>query len=248
MTIAGKTFTVTEAGSVPQPSGDYVFFAVIADTTGPNNSVWQSSMSLCNMSSSQSNAVLTYQYKSDKSVVRNVVIPPFGLVEWADTPVDLFNVSGKSSGVVTIEVDMLTLVAVRTFNSSVDGTFGQSLPGVSASQSMSYGQLGILSPIRRTPDFRTNIGVINSSDTPCTVNIHIVNKDGYLIGTTLTLNLAAREWKQISAALEKAGIDYVNGAYAVVELQSAGATVWAYATVIDNATGDPTALRMEIVE
>ena len=44
--------------------------------------------------------------------------------------------------------------------------------------------------------------------------------------------------------LGKAGIDYAPLAYAVMEVNKTGATVWAYATVIDNATGDQTGLPL----
>ena len=55
------------------------------------------------------------------------------------------------------------------------------------------------------------------------------------------------EWKQVNDILGKAGIEYASLAYAVMTVNKVGATVWAYATVIDNATGDPTGLSL-IVE
>lgn len=247
LTIAGKTFTVTQSGnSTPPPAGDFTHYAVIAHTTGANNSVWQSSMSITNVSASQANTTLTYQYKSDKSVVRNVTVPPFGLVEWADATADLFNLGGKSSGVVTIEVDTNVLVAVRTFNSSADGTFGQSLPGATSSQSLAYGQFGNIGPVRRTPNFRTNIGVINTGSIDCSAIVYFVDGDGYYLGNVLSFNLAPGGWKQTNGALKAAGIDEAEGVYAVVEVQTEGAEVWSYGTVIDNSSGDPTALQMAI--
>ena len=49
-------------------------------------------------------------------------------------------------------------------------------------------------------------------------------------------------------AIAAAGISFANGLYAVIQLETPGAMVWAYGTVIDNASGDPTALEMAIVE
>ena len=64
-------------------------------------------------------------------------------------------------------------------------------------------------------------------------------------GTLLvTVNLLPGEWMQRNDILGKAGIDYAPLAYAVMEVNKTGATVWAYATVIDNATGDPTGLPL----
>jgi len=177
-----------------------------------------------------------------------MTIPPYGLAEWMDAPVDLFRVGGKSSGVVTIESDSRLLIAVRTFNSSVDGTFGQSLPGVSTSVSMNDSQYGIISPVRKTSQFRTNIGVINTGSRTCTVDLVFGDSTGFIIGNTITINLAPGEWKQVNEALKKAGISRANAAVVLLQIRTAGAEVWAYGSVIDNSSGDPTALQMAIFD
>jgi hypothetical protein len=220
---------------------------VLAHTTGANDSVWSSSLSMCNVSDDYAHATLTYRYGST-TAVRNVIVAPFGLAEWTDAPVDLFSVGGKSSGVVQIESDARLLVAVRTFNSSPDGTFGQSLPGVSSSVSMTSSQFGIISPVRKTPQFRTNIGVVNTGSKSCTVTVIFGDTEGWVIGDPLTFNLGAGEWKQTNEALKKAGISSADAAVALVRLETAGAEVWAYGTVIDNSSGDPTALSMAIFD
>ena len=249
ITIAGKTFTVSQSASGgSSSSGDNTYYAVIAHTTGSNDSVWKSSLSACNVSDASASVVLTYHYGSNNRVVRNAVISPYGLAEWTDAPVDLFNVGGKSSGVVTIESDAQLLVAVRTFNSSVDGTFGQSLPGVSSSVSMTSSQFGIISPVRRTFQFRTNIGVINTGNKSCTVTVLFGDTEGWVIGDPITFSLAPGEWKQTNEALKKAGIGRADAAVALVQLNTAGAEVWAYGTVIDNSSGDPTALGVAIFD
>lgn len=249
MTIAGKTFTVSQSGaSSPPPSGDSTHFAVIAHTTGAANSIWQSSLSITNISPDPTQATLTYRYKPDAWVIRNVTIPPFGLVEWADAAVDLFGLGGKTSGVVDIEANGSVLVAARTFNSSPAGTFGQSLPGATLSESLSYGEYGNINPVRQTQHFRTNIGVINTGTINCSVILYFVNAGGYIIGDVLGLNLAPGEWKQVNEALNAAGLSEADGAYAVLEVRTPGGRVWAYGTVIDNLSGDPTALQMTVEE
>jgi subtilisin family serine protease len=246
---AGKTFTITQSGSTgggSGSSGDSTYFAVVAHTTGANNSVWKSSLSICNVSSSNATVKMTYRYGGGGRVVRNATIAPLGLAEWTDAPVDLFNVGGKSSGVVTIESSAQLLVAVRTFNSSVDGTFGQSMPGVTSSVSMTDSQFGLISPVRRTPQFRTNIGVINTGSKSCTVTVTFGNTNGYVIGNTVTINLGVGEWKQVNEALKKAGVSRADAAVALLRVETAGAEVWAYGTVVDNSSGDPTALGVAI--
>lgn len=248
---ANKTYTITQSGSSgggSGSSGDNNYLAVIAHTTGANNSVWKSSLSLCNVSTSTASVKLTYRYGSSGVVVRNTTIASYGLAEWTDAPVDLFNVGGKSSGVVTIESSQRLQVAVRTFNTSPDGTFGQSLPGVSSAVSMTSSQFGVLSPVRRTWQFRTNVGFINTGSKSCTVTIFFGNNNGYVIGEQLSITLAPGEWKQVNEALKKAGISNANSAIGFVQVATPGATVWAYATVVDNSSGDPTALGLAIYD
>jgi subtilisin family serine protease len=247
---AGITFNITQSGSSggSSSSGDFTYLAVVAHTTGSNNSVWKSSLSMCNVSSSNASVKLTYRYGSSGVVTRNATIAPYGLASWTDAPVDLFNVGGKSSGVVTIESNARLQVAVRTFNTSGGGTFGQSMPGVSSVVSMTSAQFGIISPVKRTSQFRTNIGVINTGNKSCTVTVFFGNTNGYVIGDTLTITLAPGQWKQVNEALKKAGISQANAAMAVVEVKTAGATAWAYATVVDNSSGDPTALAVVIYD
>ena len=206
--------------------------------------MWVSSMSLCNLSSSRADAVLTYQYGNGQSVEEPVSVPAKGIVEWQDTASDLFGVTRNSSGIVDIVVDAPLQVAVRTFNSSDIGTFGQSLPGVTVEQSMTQGETGTISPVKRTPEFRTNIGFINTGTVGCSVETIFMDGNGSQIGHALTVSLQPGQWKQKNDMLGSAGIDFAPIAYAVITVDQAGAKVWAYATVIDNATGDPTGLPL----
>jgi hypothetical protein len=201
-------------------------------------------MSLCNLSSVRADAYLTYQYGNGHSVQELVSVPANGIVEWLDTASDLFGVTGDSSGVVEIQVDAPLQVAVRTFNSSDIGTFGQSLPGVTIEQSMTQGETGTISPVKKTPEFRTNIGFINTGQIACTVDTVFFDGNGSQIGNPVPVGLPPGEWKQINNILGKAGIDYAPIASAVITVRTADSKVWAYATVIDNATGDPTGLPL----
>ena len=79
--------------------------------------------------------------------------------------------------------------------------------------------------------------------------MYFVDKDGYFAGEYyIAVDLSPGGWYQINEAISEAGIDYADGVKAVIDLQTPGAQVWAYGTVIDNSSGDPTALQMEIVE
>ena len=141
--IADATFSVTQYGASQPPAGDHTYYAVVAHTPGENDSMWTSSLSLCSFSSAPSGVMLTYHYGHSSSVVRNVTIPAYGILEYDDVTAGLFNVGGNSSGVVTIESATPIMAAVRTYNSGDTGTFGQSLPGVASSMSITESQTEI---------------------------------------------------------------------------------------------------------
>jgi hypothetical protein len=58
----------------------------------------------------------------------------------------------------------------------------------------------------------------------------------------VTLNVTAGKWVQRDDIFAAAGVASADIAYATVDVTEAGAKVWAYASVIDNTTGDPTTI------
>jgi hypothetical protein len=139
------------------------------------------------------------------------------------------------------------IVTARTFNDVSGGTFGQFLPGLEVDRSIEADELGILSQIKRTDVFRTNIGFTNYGEDPCEVRIRLYGEDGAQKGSDLLVaDIPAGGWKQLNRVFQAAGVDSCPIGYATVEVLTTGCQLWAYASVVDNSSGDPTTVPVAI--
>jgi len=120
----------------------------------------------------------------------------------------------------------------RTYNDGNAGSYGQSLPGLLSSR---YGittfESGMLIGLEESADYRTNVGLVNTGTASTSVSIRIYRQDGTILDS-FSVDLEARSMEQFSAA----------GAYGTVrnariEISSQGGVI-AYASVVDNKTGD----------
>lgn len=65
---------------------------------------------------------------------------------------------------------------------------------------------------------------------------------GFEVGGSKTLTAAGSRWAQQYEIFANVGAGSNDIAYATVEVQTPGGQVWAYASVVDTATGDPTTI------
>lgn len=125
----------------------------------------------------------------------------------------------------------------RTYNDSDSGTFGQSLPGLLTSRSgITTFEDGMLIGLEESADYRTNLGLVNTGTTSASVTLRIYSQNGTLIDSH-SIDLEPRGTTQVSA----------SGAYGTVrngrvEVSCFECLVLAYASVVDNHTGDATTM------
>jgi len=148
---------------------------------------------------------------------------------------------------VAITADGPVVATARTFNNAATGTFGQYLPGLDASSAIAAGSSGLVSQIKSTEAFRTNVGFTNYSDAPCDVVVTLHGADGGELGNPVTVSgIPAGGWKQVNRVFQAAGVSECPIGYAVVSPVTPGCLVWAYASVVDNGSGDPTTIPVSV--
>ena len=232
LTIAGRTFTVTQAGkSAEPPAGNngYRYLAVgVLHSRGAAGTEWRSTLTVCNPNPGSANITVIYRGTKGEEVTLDRNIVAGGIREWDDPVPGLFGTSGDSTGMVEITSNQPLEVSVRTYNYTEGGTFGQTLPGVSVKDSLSRGETAILSPLKRTGSFRTNIGAINTGDITCSVMLSFMSVDGQKIGSHLWLDAEPGGWKQVNDALGRVGLNDVDCAYAIVEASPNCESAWVY--------------------
>jgi len=244
MTIAGHTFTVTQAGG--GGGGTYTYqVAGIAHAGGAGGSVWRSTLCVTNRSGSRADLTLGYRMGSS-AVTRTHQLQSGWIKEWADVAVSLFDQIGSTSGSIEIVSNVPIIVVARTYNEAPDGTFGQGMPGNGDSATLAYGQLGVLPQLKKTTAFRTNVGLMNHGVTACNVRIKLFSETGSQLGSTINTSVPAKQWEQINDVFDEAGVGECQIGFATIEILTAGGKIWAYGSVVDNGTGDPTTIPLFI--
>jgi hypothetical protein len=133
-------------------------------------------------------------------------------------------------------------VTSRTYNQTDNGTYGQFVPGIPEYEAILYGGearlVQLTYDLETTTGYRTNIGFLNAVNMPITIEIKLFDSPGTLLGT-LTYTLRPFEFKQIDKIFRNVTSNAVADGYAILRTTTPDGRFFAYASVIDNATGDP---------
>jgi len=137
----------------------------------------------------------------------------------------------------------------RTYN-QVDPThsYGQNYDGQDPDASLlSAGQSAWLPLLAQNAGFRCNIAITNTGASTASVTLALYDGNGTLLwsGNTESSAIAAGGFIQYLTPFQKyGGRNNLEHAYAKVTVNS-GSGIIAWASVVDNATGDPTTIFMK---
>lgn len=151
-----------------------------------------------------------------------------------------FGFAGTSALRITA-TDGGILATSRTYNDDPGGTYGQTVPAVAGSDAFGFGRDATLIQLSRSADpsagFRTNIGFINTVGSSTAIEVDVYEADGTHLGS-ITRNLPPFGHRQINDVFHAVGADNVPDGYAIVGTPSEDGRFIAYASVVDNGSGD----------
>jgi len=104
------------------------------------------------------------------------------------------------------------------------------------------GLMGVLSALRGGSSYRTNIGLVNFGSESCSAHVAVHDAEGQTAADWGWIELERTEWRQVNRAIPSE----LEVAYATVEPEP-GCPIWAYASVIEEGTGDPVTVSLERV-
>ncbi|MBW2425364.1 MAG: hypothetical protein JRG86_14015, partial [Deltaproteobacteria bacterium] len=216
------------------------WIAAAAHATGENDSLWRTDLSLLNRSGAQATAEV--RYRGDDGAARNtMIVLQTGTQRLLEDVVAQLGVAGGGS--LQVFSDQPVLVSSRTYNASDEGTFGQFLDGVQSTHMAETGQTVWLSRLQQNEAYRTNVGLVNTGELDATVKVELFDAAGTRLASRRR-TLAPYQRLQLQEPFSRiAGRDDLDAAYASVTVE-AGEGIIAYASVIDNATNDPTTVPM----
>jgi len=234
--------TVTAA---PSCTAYRYLVAGVASNPGAAGTNWKSFLSLANPGQGAVVASLVYRHDAGSAGV-SASVPAGGVVGWDDVVSQLFVVTPPSAGAVEVCADHEIVVQARTYNDTPNGTYGQFLPGVSPAELIGPTATGLLGQLRGSAGFRTNVGFVNPGSEACQVRVTLHGPDGSALGSPVSATVPAGSWHQVNDVFDRADADETDLATATVEVLTAGGLVWAYGSVIDGASGDPTTIPMAV--
>jgi M6 family metalloprotease-like protein len=245
ITVAGQTFTINQ--SAEGPSYAYSYWLPVANhVSGLNQSQWRSDLGLLNTGSVTANVQL--KFFGSSVVSSTTYVSPQAQSILTDI-VDQLNASG--SGPIEVLSDQPLKVTTRTYNlvSSgascyPNGTQGQAYPVVASGDGLGAGQSAYLAGLTENASYRCNIGVVNTGTQSATVLVELFDGAGRNLAS-YTVSLASGQWVQPAQPfLNVAGQTAMDRGYARITAQT-GSGVFAFASVIDNITNDPTPVTMQ---
>jgi uncharacterized repeat protein (TIGR01451 family) len=139
--------------------------------------------------------------------------------------------------------NILTFAASRTYNTTLNGTFGQYIPAVPFAAFVGRGAdpskstILSLQQIAQSPAYRTNLGLVEGSGDPASVLISVFGDNGQKL-TEFTQDLKGGQHIQLNSILAEKNVQVTDGRIEV-KVTSAVGKVTAYASVLDNQTNDP---------
>ena len=239
-TSGQRSFTVV-------PVGYRAWLAVGSHAGGANNSQWRSDLGITNPNSSIASYEVRF-YGSDGILTSTAFVTANGQSILQDVVGQL---GGSGSGAIEVRADQPVRVTGRTYNlvaSSAGcfptGTLGQDYVGFKAEDGLATGQTAILGQLTENTAYRTNIGLTNAGSGNATTSVTLYDGAGTLL-TSYTVSLTPGEWKQENQPFKKrAGLTNMQRGWAKITV-TAGSGVYAYASVIDNITNDPTTIPMQ---
>jgi len=176
----------------------------------------------------------------------SVQIPPLATLAWNDVLVDLLALP-NGNGSLAISGDAVVAWA-RTYNDDPNGTFGQFIPAFGLDDTLTPGREGYLLGVSDSRDgtgFRTNVGFMNVGTADADVVVVARTRSGDLGKKTWTVPAgSALRVNRILGQLQ--AINTMDPVFLHMETSSADAAVFAWASLVDNVTGDAVYLPVVI--
>jgi hypothetical protein len=243
-TYAGAgVFLVSATGT----ADNELFVGTGAHKVGFNNVNWRTDLEIQNPGPGNATYVLALLIRdadnSSPAFQAQFTLDWGRTVRYTDVLATVFGLSDGAAALRVTPMKGTIIVNSRTYNQLPSGTYGQFVPAIPRSEAIAWGQDARLIGLSHDPSlaagYRTNIGLVNLSPAPITVEVDFYLGAGGFLGT-LSYDLLPFEFIQTDKAFEKVTQDRVDDGYVSVKTTTGGAKFLAYASVIDNITGDPT--------
>ena len=225
-----------------------IYVPAAAHTAGLLGSVWRTDIDINNRGTTQSSYTVELLESGKANATpksSSFALDPGMSALYPDVVQSLFQFNG--TGALRIRAaDGDLLVSSVTSNAAGGGHFGAYAAGLDDALATGENQEVRLIHLSNSATSRTNVGVVNASGAPITVDIALVRADGVPVGQRSLVLLPYSHLQQndifnhlTTVSVTALALANIEDAYAVVHSSTPGARFFAYASVVDNATGSP---------
>ena len=238
---SGRLFTI---GDPAVEEAERLLVPAVAHLDGAGGTPWRTDLAVLNPAAEDA-AMTLILHRDGPELSVEASLSAGSSTEWRDVLVDLFGLGGDAQVAGTLEIlsDVPVVATARSYAVTSSGTFGQHLPALGVRDGLGPGEPGLLLQLARSAERYTNLGAVNLGAEPCAVSLQLHGSDGGQLGEPVGFDLAAAEWRQLFDVLAPAGEQ--EAAWARVEVLTPGGRVWAYASVIDRLSRDPTTIPIQ---
>lgn len=229
------------ATQTPVVAGDQVINGV-AHAPGREGTYFETDVRLLNVSDGPATVTVTPLAVAGITAPVTVSLAAGELREVKDVLAVLFKAPDGRSGSLLFSSDAPLVVLSRTSNVHPDGTpgtYGALARGRLVGRFLTSTSSGSLIGLRQTssrPGYRTNVGFLAGPD-GTSLSLTLRSRSGQVLGTNDGLSLAGYGWTQPSLDSLFSGVTIPDDS--TLEVVPRSGSVDVYASVIDNATGDP---------
>jgi PKD repeat protein len=236
--IDNRTQDPVYVQAIPTPKGSELTIPAVGRAPGINGTFWRSDVTLFNPGLTTMTAALRYLAAGQDNrgaAPHNVSIPPSRTVVIADVTQALGVSSGSGALLVSWTTASGPIVTSRTYITTDNGgTYGQSIDPVTSFSNDSF-----VPGLRSDFSFRSNVGFVNGGDTQLTVTATLLSDTGAVLGTT-QIGLSPRSQVQYGVgSLFPAANTPRAGTLTLLAHADGPANLFAYGSIVDNASGDP---------
>ena len=224
-------------------TSDPLLIPAAAHTAGYGGAVWRTDLHIVNPGATAARVELRLLPEAGGAIFGGSVdIAPGSAVTVPDVLGTGF--PGHQAGALRI-VPVSGAVAAwsRTYDVTSSGTLGQGIGALPESElAEGSGRLvvgGLRGGVSEQGWFHTNLGLVNLSDDPATVSVKLFRSSGTLLSSRNDVEVPGRGWLQLLRVLREGTSAPVADGYAVIDAGAAAGEVAAWASVIDDLSGDP---------
>jgi PKD repeat protein len=234
-----KNVTVSSGGS-PVCSGTYVYVVPGGGhLPGALGTQWVSDLGIYNRGTGTASVTICLlERDADNSTVAAVSesIAAGASLERLDVFLNRFS-ENNLAGALWICSNRPLQVMSRTYNNDPVGTFGQGIPGYPLGDAITAGQTGTLTFLYENATYRSNVGFVNTTGGTITVTADFYNGSGNYLGTK---NYSLRPYEYIQRSYIYRDVTQANITNGRIEVRCSTGGFFAYASMVDNGSGDPT--------